>query len=276
MPSSYVFVNHKRNFDAGSATAPRRGRELLTKLSIGVNRIGGGAGRLVESYGLNVNSSEQPLYAKTNWNIQSGSGAVGLTLNGVNVTTTWATSDTATASALVPLINNSTDARIQYMFHAGNLRSQVTLTSVTAGAGLHICGYDLIATAAATGRIGEFSIGGTDAQDATALGAAVIAMPGLNELVFPIVASNVVAFQFLHSAFPVGVANNIKSGSSTMVTSSTNQFTASNFAIIRSTMPGRMGNVFTVAATGTGVAVGAARLAGGSGYNSVSSSMYER
>src|SRR5687768_7319076 len=44
--------------------------------------------------------------------IASGSGSVGGSINGVSVTVTWATSDTATAAALATAINASVNALV--------------------------------------------------------------------------------------------------------------------------------------------------------------------
>ena len=60
--------------------------------------------------------------------LSSGSGTVGATINGVSVTVTWATSDTASAAALAAAINNSANALVNQHVTATSALGVVTIT----------------------------------------------------------------------------------------------------------------------------------------------------
>lgn len=64
--------------------------------------------------------------------ISSGSGTVGGSINGVAITVTWGTSDTATAAALAAAINASTNALVKGIVTAKAASGVVTITSVDA------------------------------------------------------------------------------------------------------------------------------------------------
>jgi len=65
--------------------------------------------------------------------ISSGSGTITITINGVVFSTTWATSDTATAAALVVLIAASTNALVAGVVTSSSSSGVVTVTSVEGG-----------------------------------------------------------------------------------------------------------------------------------------------
>lgn len=66
--------------------------------------------------------------------IASGSGTVGGTINGVGVTVTWGTSDTATAAALATAINASGNALVANHVTATSAAGVVTLSAKKKGA----------------------------------------------------------------------------------------------------------------------------------------------
>lgn len=65
--------------------------------------------------------------------LASGSGTVGVTINGVAVTVTWATSDTASATALAAAINASGNALVSKHVTATSAAGVVTLTAINPG-----------------------------------------------------------------------------------------------------------------------------------------------
>lgn len=67
------------------------------------------------------------------WTTSTGSGVMGVALNGVAITVTWATSDTATATALAAAINSSTNALVQGIVFAASALGVVTITAVRGG-----------------------------------------------------------------------------------------------------------------------------------------------
>lgn len=79
--------------------------------------------------------------------ISSGSGTVSITINGVAFSRTWATSDTATATAFVTDINASTNALVQNIVTASSAAGVVTITAIVAG----VTGNCITLAAAGTG-----------------------------------------------------------------------------------------------------------------------------
>jgi phage tail sheath gpL-like len=65
--------------------------------------------------------------------LSSGSGTVGAIINGVTVSVTWATSDTASATALKTAINASANALIAGHVTATSSSGVVTITAVNKG-----------------------------------------------------------------------------------------------------------------------------------------------
>lgn len=261
-------------FDQPFLQNSRRRRALLNAALNKAAGCVGGASRSA-SFDL-VSSSTAPGFASSGLAVSSGSGAVGGTINGVTVTDTWATSDTVAAGLVAAAINASTDALVQHMVVASNLHSAVTLASVAAGDSLVVAGVRFTATATTPAQYdyGGFSIAGTDAQDAAALAVAINAHPALQRYVaaVPISASGVVRL-FARSASwftgPGAPPNSLSTTAST-ITISSSTFAAAAFVGVSSTVRGKWGNAFTLAASGTGVSTlnSEARLARGTGFDS--------
>lgn len=195
--------------------------------------------------------------------LATGSGAQTIVINGVTAgSETWATSDTATMTALVADINASTDALVQHIVRACNLSMGITLASVAAGDYVDICGYRFtaVARAAVLGEA-EFSQTGTDTQDATSLAAQINARAGLNQLVLATSSSGVVSVRQLSGTTSAG--NVFKSGSG--ITLSASSFSAGVTGLISAIAPGVLGNCVTLAVTGTGHSASGSRLANGTG-----------
>lgn len=71
--------------------------------------------------------------ASGTWTVASGTGALTCVINGVTINRTWATSDTATATALVGDINGHANSLIKDHVSATNAAGVVTITSKTPG-----------------------------------------------------------------------------------------------------------------------------------------------
>jgi hypothetical protein len=190
----------------------------------------------------------------------TASGAITITINGVAVgSETWATSDAATGTALCVDIVGSSDALVQNIVYACNLAATFTLASVAAGQYVEVLGYRFTAASPSSGlREDEFSISGTDAQDATALANAINARPGCNELVIATVSSAVVTVRQITGTSAAGVL--AKSGAGITLSG---QLAATGTVLITSQRPGVFGNCITLAATGTNTTASGARLTGG-------------
>lgn len=199
--------------------------------------------------------------------LSSGSGAVGGTINGVTVTDTWATSDTISAGLIAAAINASTDALVQYHVQASNLAATITLATCLAQGFIEICGYRLrpvgkVGAAPNTLAPGTFDVTGSDTADAQALVAAIKAMPGLQDLVWAANSSGVVTVSARGPAATLPVNQLLKSGTSG-VTVSGGALAATANVVVSALVKGLPGNTITLAASGTGVTAGGARLAGG-------------
>lgn len=73
------------------------------------------------------------VYASGTVTIASGSGTVSITINGVAISRTWATSDTATAAAFVTDINGSANALVANHVSASSAAGVVTITAKAPG-----------------------------------------------------------------------------------------------------------------------------------------------
>jgi phage tail sheath gpL-like len=73
------------------------------------------------------------VYASGTVTIASGSGTVSITINGVAISRTWATSDTATATAFVTDINGSANALVKNHVAASSVAGVVTITAKAPG-----------------------------------------------------------------------------------------------------------------------------------------------
>lgn len=67
------------------------------------------------------------------WTVASGTSALTCVINGVTINRTWATSDAATAAALVSDINNHANALINTHVSATSVGGVVTITAKTPG-----------------------------------------------------------------------------------------------------------------------------------------------
>jgi hypothetical protein len=116
------------------------------------------------------------LKAKGTLTISAGAGADGGTINGALITVTWATSDTATATALAAAINTSVDPRIAGVVSASSAAGVVTIwsnlngtignaiTLVASGTGVTASGANLAGGAAPANN--QFDPTGTNNQTA--------------------------------------------------------------------------------------------------------------
>lgn len=73
------------------------------------------------------------VYASGTVTIASGSGTVVITINGVAISRTWATSDTATATAFVTDINAATNDLVEWHVKATSAAGVVTITALAPG-----------------------------------------------------------------------------------------------------------------------------------------------
>lgn len=99
--------------------------------------------------------------------ISGGAGSVGGTIGGVANNVTWATSDTATATALAAFIRANVNSNRKVT--ATNIAARLTLASVAAGQFIDIHGVRFTARNGTPVAFGDFDMSGTDTQDAASL-----------------------------------------------------------------------------------------------------------
>lgn len=196
----------------------------------------------------------------------SGSGTVGITLNGVGVTVTWGTSDIASMTATVAAVNASSNALVQYLVEASNTRGTITLASVAAGTKLQLGQWEFVAISGTPTDYGQFDISGSNAADAASLVSAINQHPAANRYFHAFAASGSATVQVFRFATPP----NGTRFSATATTMTIVQSVAAATGCVRSINRNTYGNCITVAASGTGASItdSQARLIGGTG-NSV-------
>ena len=261
--SSTVVIQHRKPVDLGRNNQLQN-REVLTALA---NLIGDSTG-LVDSLTANFNQGTTGSKAGATLIFATSSGSVGAVINGVTVTGSGAGTDTQDAAAAAAAINASSNALVQGFVRAASSFATLTLSSTAAGSvvrirlgsGAQASEYVFTATAAATGRLGEFSISGNDTADALALCDAINAFPVLSQTIR---AENVAGVAYLYAMDDV-ITNKAVSVSGITLTAA---FAAGARCHVECPMPGALGNAITFTATGTGVTVANAntRMVGGTG-----------
>lgn len=264
-----VQISHPKPVDLG-ATNRRQNRDVAQALS---DLILGGSNGSADQITCIANQSGLGAKAGATLLVSGASGAVGGIINGVAVTGAFLTTDLITAGVIAAAINASVAALVQGHVRASNAAASITLATMTAGStvsvrvgtGAQASTYVFTATAAATSRQGEFSIAGTDTQDAQAFCDSLNAFPGINQVIR---AENVAGVAFLYAmdfAFTGASAKVVTvSGSGVTLTA---QFALVARVHIEELMPGARGNTNTIALSGTGITVANAltRFAGGAG-----------
>jgi hypothetical protein len=291
MPISVAYLRHRKPVDYGTApgstTISRRGSELFRRfVNLATAALGASSGD--SEYTL-VYTATDPACAVAGITTTTAGTSLTATINGAAVAVTPAGGDITSCGLLAQAINASTNALVQGFVQASNLSATLTLTSVTAGATVDICGTRFTATngtppeSVSGGNLCTFTMAGTDTADALALANAINAAPGVSRYVAAIsvvgvvhlfarqaVASGTNAFTW--ATGPVVPPNSIVSQSSTIVASTATLAATAKVGIVACT-PGVLSNAFTIVAasgTGTTATLGTqTRLIGGAGLNIV-------
>jgi hypothetical protein len=189
------------------------------------------------------------------------SGDTVLTIGGVDITVTYATSQTVTAGLLVAAVNASTTALAKggVDVEADNRKATITLTSCAVGTIFTIGQWKFTAVAKAPNDNTQFEVSGNDTADAGTLVAAINATPGLQDIVCASNSAGVVTVFSRRASTPArDLAIN---GTGEVVSAAV--LTASTTVCVSSVRKGLPGNHITCAITGTGTSIAGARLAGG-------------
>lgn len=135
MANTIISINHPSPFNLGVDGAPRRRNEAV-QLVIGFLRGLVSGTQKGTTVVINAGTATTALAnASGTVTLSGASGTVGATINGVSITTTYATSDTVTAAALAAAINASTNALVQYLVAATSAAGVVTVRALQPGIG---------------------------------------------------------------------------------------------------------------------------------------------
>ena len=258
---SQLIWNHERKIDFGTSTTLLKKSDLLKAVANAINN--GSGATVIPNFHLQPNSSTYGRRANAVWALSAASGDVVCTVNGVDLTVTYATSDIVTAGLMAAAVNASTNALVQYMVQGTHYRGTLALSSVAAGAQVAVCGYVFSAVSGTPTELGQFDISGNNAADATSLALAINKMPVLNDLVVAVASSANVFVYLLGDAAATAQQKLRKISSGFTVTA----IAAVAECAVVAYQPGTMGNCVTIAASGTGASINgsAARLSGGIG-----------
>jgi hypothetical protein len=255
MAHTFLYLSHDRTTNFRS----RQKHDLLRVVANKLHGVLGGSesGQQVTVVGSGTDAASACSAAI----ISSGSGAVGAVINGVSLTDTWATSDTNAAGLVAAVINASTNALVQHLVGATNLKSTVTLASVLAGTTIELAGFRFTAVSGTAGSIpatdGDFVISGTDTQDGTSLAGAINRHPFASRFLFALnVAGAVHVYPKSASWFtgPRAPPNSVRASAATVTVGSAT-FAASAHVGVWCKLPGKLGNAISCTATGTGVTI---------------------
>jgi hypothetical protein len=189
--------------------------------------------------------------------LSSGSGTVGVYISGVAGTVTWATSDQASATALVAAINALTDAKVQGIVQAGRASfAQVTCASVAAGDTVTLSNVVLTAVAGTAG-FAQFSKDTSDTATAASLVLAINGHPILGNYYHAVSSSGVVKIYptYPDASAPAGLGTEVLTSSNGTTLAVVAQTADPSFAIT-AMRPGAAGNSISIIATGTGASIG--------------------
>lgn len=258
---SQLIWNHERSIDFGTSTTLLKGTDLLKAVANAINN--GSGAKAIPNFHLQPNSSTYGRRANAVWALSSGADDVTCTINGVDITVTYATSDANTAGLMAAAINASTNALVQYMVKATHYRGTLALSSVAAGAQVAVCGCVFTAVSGTPTQLGQFDISGNNSADATSLALAINKMPVLNDQVVAVASSANVFVYLLGDAAATAQQKLRKISAGFTVTA----IAAVAECAVVAYQPGTASNQCTIAASGTGASINgsAARLSGGIG-----------
>lgn len=263
--SSTVVIQHRKPVDLGRNNQIQN-RDVLTAVA---NLLRDTQGSVDSIHG-NFNQATVGSKAGATLIVSGGTGTIGGIINGVTVTGSGAGTDTQDAAVIAAAINASSNALVQGFVRAASSYATLTLSTMTAGSLVRIrlgsgavaSEYTFTATAAATGKLGEFSIGGTDTADALALCTAINEFPVLNQTVR---AESVAGVAYVYAMDDVTTNKEVSVQGSGITR--TAGFAAGTRVHIECPIPGAIGNAISIALSGTGITVANTntRFVGGTG-----------
>lgn len=265
MPNLNISVTSRKPF--GAQTSGARGLEsLITYLQAA---RGGQNPASAVFYSRNdttgLSSSNLAGQAVAGFVFATGTGDETITINGTDITATWATSDTATMTALMTAIRASSS--LNQIVTATNILGKLTLASVAAGTTVRIFGIPFKAVTGTPVNFGDFDISGSDTADATSLTLAINRHPSLSGVCRAVSDVGAVYVGFCTNRNPTS-AEKITNPSASTITVNTATPVAGGVGMVLCTVPGVIGNCITAAVTGTNLSLittGTAKLGSGMG-----------
>lgn len=262
MAHTIIYLQHRNSTNQRG----RRGKDLLRTA---VNKAMGLLGGASRGARFTVVGSSTDLVAACTCGISSGgSGTVGLTISAVGLTDTWATDDTTSAGLVAAAVNASTNAKIQYLYGASNLKSSLTLVTVVAGDTVKISDWLFTAVAGTAAAIpaidGQFVAkgAGTDTQSGTSLAGAINRHSSASKYLFALNVAGVVhvfpkaaAWWTQATAGNQNPPQNVVISNATTISVGSATFAASAYYGVYAKIPGKWGNGIVVAASGTGQSI---------------------
>lgn len=254
-----VSINSPRPLDLRASKGKAALRKVINHLTGVVSGVTPVGSWLIDN---NTGSTTPLSRAVAGVTMATGTGTVGSVINGTSVTATWATSDTATAAALVTAINaNSTANRIVM---ASKYAGYFTLTSAIAGDTVVVGGVTFTGVAGtADATKNQFSIDTSDTAAALDLAASIQFNSGTNARFGAVSAAGVCYIFTLDNT----ATDSTKLLASTTSTCVPTQIAAGAYYFIAARQPGLIGNCCTATATGTNMtAISAVSGKLGSGF----------
>jgi hypothetical protein len=190
------------------------------------------------------------------------SGDTTLTINGVDIAVTYATSQTNTASLLAAAVLASSDALVLGHVTASNISTTIALSSCLPQGFIEICGYQLRPVPKEILGPGTFEVSGSNTVDGDKLVLAIHAMPGLQDLVVAVNSAGTVTVRSRVAAASLPI-NQLRASGTSGVTLGAGAMAAGTTVLVSAINKGIAGNTITSAITGTGTSIAGARLAGG-------------
>lgn len=270
MSGTNVTLQHDQQYFTGSSASPLQGKALLRAVQNEIAGILSGA-KSCSAFEVAPNGAD-PLPAAAIMAMGSA-GTQTLTIGGVAIAITYATSTTNSAGLMVTAINASSDALISKIVQAGRLGMVFTIDdTVAANDTVTILGVTLTAVEAnPLGLINQYVFSDSDgAVTATNLAACINAHPVLSRYVKAAGVSTALYVMCLTAAFPTGPTappNVVLSSNSVSCSPSGATLAARGNVIVSSFRRDVLANHVTCAASGTGASMlnSTTRLIGGAG-----------
>lgn len=243
MTSILAHLKLKADADFGlDATKPPQGRAALQWLKDLVCKLESGT---IQGASFEIlRSTTNARHAVQMVGFSSTSGTVTVTANGATIGSITASgSDTEDATAMVTAIHADSDAAGLCL--ATNNVAKITLASVTSGDIINLLGHQFVAGT-------DFSVAGTDTQDAAAFMAAVNATHMADEVGMVQVAG--VVYIGLRPGY-TPKSQILRSSNGTRLAVVNPTFAATTFMMLWAVLPGTLAHKVNIGVTGTGMSV---------------------